>query len=76
MKKNVLTRQQAHELLMRNNRHYLWNVPYHKWTEEDYQNLIKIADKIGAMLWGILKNIKSEYYCALTINNMAMLSIK
>lgn len=40
MKKNVLTRQQAHELLMQNNNHYLWNVPYRKWTEEDYQNLI------------------------------------
>lgn len=41
MRKNqLLTRTQAHELLMQNKKHYLWNVPYNKWTEEDEQNLI------------------------------------
>lgn len=31
--------KERHELLMKNLNHYLWNVPYNKWTEEDYQNL-------------------------------------
>lgn len=46
MRKNqLLTRTQAHELLMQNKKHYLWNVPYNKWTEEDEQNLINGIDK-------------------------------
>ena len=31
--------KERHELLMKNLNHYLWNVPYNKWTEEDYENL-------------------------------------
>ena len=33
--------KERHELLMKNLNHYLWNVPYNKWTEEDYENLKK-----------------------------------
>ena len=40
MKKNQLTRTQAHQLLMQHKTHYLWNVPYNKWTEEDEANLL------------------------------------
>ena len=28
--------KERHELLMKNLNHYLWNVPYNKWTDEDY----------------------------------------
>lgn len=31
--------KERHELLMKNLNHYLWNVPYNKWTEQDYENL-------------------------------------
>ncbi len=36
----MLTKEQKHELLMKDKKHYLWNVPYNKWTDEDCQNLI------------------------------------
>lgn len=27
-------------------------------TKEDYQKALKLADEIGAMLWGIIRNLK------------------
>lgn len=47
MKKNQLTRTQAHELLMQHKTHYLWNVPYDKWTEEDEANLLNGISRSG-----------------------------
>lgn len=41
MKKKTLTPAQRHELLLQNRNHYLWNVPYNKWTEKDYTNLMQ-----------------------------------
>lgn len=31
--------KERHSLLMQNLNHYLWNVPYNKWTDQDYQDL-------------------------------------
>lgn len=43
----MLTKQQKHELLMQYKNHYLWNVPYHKWTAEDEDNLLKGINRSG-----------------------------
>ena len=47
MRKNQLTRTEAHQLLMQHKTHYLWNVPYNKWTEEDETNLLNGINKSG-----------------------------
>ena len=47
MRKNQLTRTEAHELLMQHKTHYLWNVPYNKWTAEDETNLLNGINKSG-----------------------------
>lgn len=41
----MLTKDQKHELLMKDKKHYLWNVPYNKWTDEDCENLINGINK-------------------------------
>lgn len=43
----MLTKQQKHDLLMQHKNHYLWNIPYKKWTAEDEQNLLKGLNKSG-----------------------------
>lgn len=35
-----ITKEQAHELLMRYKSHYLWHKEYKKWTIKDYENIL------------------------------------
>ncbi len=34
------TTKEAHDLLMRHKKHYLWNKEYSEWTKEDFENLL------------------------------------
>lgn len=37
----MIERKKAHDLLMQNKSHYLWNKSFKKWTEEDVENLLQ-----------------------------------
>jgi len=43
----MLTKHEKHQLLMQHKNHYLWNVPYNKWTAEDEQNILKGINRNG-----------------------------
>lgn len=61
-----ITKEEAHELLMQNQKSYLWNFPYNTWDEEDLHNIKnginKRTEKQGLKTRKIAKPIKTKIY--------------